>query len=530
MRSLTRRIPDRMEAAIYSLLVKRFLTPNRIIATYVVLGTTYVLAGSAAIFWNEPSQSWMFDSLKDLSFVGASAFVLQTMIRRLVARYEVAEAALRASDERWNAALEGAGDGVWDWNCETGETFYSPRWKAILGYAENEVGATYEEWKKRIHPDDLNQVVEQMRLHFSGQTEVYHCEHRLRAKDGSYKWVVSRGRVVKRAPDGTALRAVGTQNDISERKAIEMRMVDALNFTQAVLRAVPVGILTYRADGQVASANPAAVKFVGADYATVMSQNFRKLKTWAQFGLVEMADQVLEKGTVVTRRGRYVTSAGRENWSEMTFASFDFGGERRLLLIVQDITEHQRTSQQLELLHAALRAAPSGWVVTDAQGVIEWVNPGFTKLTGYSWEEAVGQRPNVLKSGQHRPDFYAKLWETVRGGQIWQGELCNRRKDGSLYYEHMTIAPVRDASGVISHFVAMKEDITGQHELEQQLNRSQRLESIGLIASGIAHDLNNVLAPILLSVGLISSRYKDRETHDLLDMMQSAAQRGASDL
>jgi signal transduction histidine kinase/ActR/RegA family two-component response regulator len=141
--------------------------------------------------------------------------------------------------------------------------------------------------------------------------------------------------------------------------------------------------------------------------------------------------------------------------------------------------------------------------------------------------EVIGQNPNILKSGQHPPAFYADLWQTVTSGRTWEGELCNRRKDRTTYYERMTIAPVRDSGGVIAHFVAMMEDITGQHELEQQLNRSQRLESIGLLASGIAHDLNNMLAPILLSVGLIGSRHQDRETRELLDMMQTAAQRGA---
>jgi PAS domain S-box-containing protein len=507
-------------------LFARLPIATRITGAFTALIAAWAVVGNGVLvrFFANPEQR----GLRAALLVALLALLLHVAIRRLVARFEAADAALRLSEERWNHALDGGGDGVWDWDGQTRKIFFSPRWKAMLGYEDHEIGDTLDEIETRVHPEDLDRMLAAMRRNLSGESEGFHCEHRLRKKDGSYVWVEVFGRVITRAADGRPLRAVGTQKDITDRRLAEARLRDAHNFNEAVLRAVPVGILTYRADGHVASANPAALRFVGADHVTVMAQNFRKMESWSKFGLTAMAEEALAKNTVVTRRGRYVTTFGRENWSDMTFAPFDYDGERRLLLIVQDTTDQHKATDQLELLRAALQAAPTGWVVTDAQGLIEWVNPGFTKLTGYPLEEAVGRPPSLLKSGKHPPAFYANLWQTVRRGEIWEGELCNRRKDGSLYYERMTIAPVRDAAGAIAHYVAMKEDITGQHDLEQQLNRSQRLESIGLIASGIAHDLNNMLAPIMLSVGMIGTRHKDRETRELLDMMQAAAQRGAS--
>ena len=139
------------------------------------------------------------------------------------------------------------------------------------------------------------------------------------------------------------------------------------------------------------------------------------------------------------------------------------------------------------LLFTALEAAANAIVITDRKGDILWVNPAFTSLTGYTREEAIGRNPRVLKSGKHSPEFYADLWRTINAGSIWRGEMTNRRKDGSLYIEDMTITPVRDSGGEISGFIAIKQDVTVQKRAEEtvrELQRQQRalLENIPDIA------------------------------------------------
>jgi PAS domain S-box-containing protein len=118
---------------------------------------------------------------------------------------------------------------------------------------------------------------------------------------------------------------------------------------------------------------------------------------------------------------------------------------------------------------AALEAAANGIVITDREGVIEWVNPAFTRLTGYGWDEAVGRTTRLLKSGRQDPDYYRDLWQTVTSGMPWTGELINRRKDSTEYIEDMTITPVRDDQGAIGHFVAIKQDVTVRRQTEQKL-------------------------------------------------------------
>jgi len=134
------------------------------------------------------------------------------------------EQALRESEARWNFALEGSGDGVWDWNPETNEVFFSTQWKKMLGYADHEIGNTLSEWEKRVHPDDLRRCYDSLEMHFRGETDVYINEHRVMCKDGSYKWILDRGKVVTWKADGKPLRVIGTHSDISERKRYEQML------------------------------------------------------------------------------------------------------------------------------------------------------------------------------------------------------------------------------------------------------------------------------------------------------------------
>lgn len=138
-----------------------------------------------------------------------------------------AEAALRESEERWKFAIDGAGDGLWDWDALNNQVFFSATWKSQLGYAPEEIGNSLEEWKSRVHPDDLGQVMTEIQRHFRGETEQYASEHRLRCKDGGWKWILDRGRIVSRQPDGTPLRMVGTHTDLTERRRAERALLES---------------------------------------------------------------------------------------------------------------------------------------------------------------------------------------------------------------------------------------------------------------------------------------------------------------
>ena len=188
---------------------------------------------------------------------------------------------------------------------------------------------------------------------------------------------------------------------------------------------------------------------------------------------------------------------GRELQLEVMGRRVSYDGEPAVLGTLMDVTEQVHARDELETRLAALEAASNGIVITDRHGDIEWVNPAFTLLTGYSRAEAVGRSPRLLRSGKQSPAFYQQLWRTILRGDVWEGELINRRKDGAEYVEEMTIAPIRAEDGEVRRFVAIKRDVTERrqdqdairtlnHELERHVSRLTALREVDRAITGTA--------------------------------------------
>jgi len=153
----------------------------------------------------------------------------------------------------------------------------------------------------------------------------------------------------------------------------------------------------------------------------------------------------------------------------------DGGVLREILTIGNDITERKRAEDQLRKLSRAVEHSSSSVVITDLAGDIEYANPRFTEVTGYTLEEVLGRNPRVLKSGIQPKEFYADLWATIASGRAWHGEFCNLKKSGEHYWESASISPIRDASGEITHYVGIKDDITERRRIEQEVAEQKQL-------------------------------------------------------
>ena len=296
----------------------------------------------------------------------------------------------------------------------------------------------------------------------------------------------------------------------------------------ALLHHAREGFILLNASGMVLEVNDAYCGMVGVDREVLVGRSIVDLDEGeSQEPFLETLARCGEEGRVSSRRRHRVPEGGTVDL--LVDATAVETREGILYsLFCRDITEQLEREALMRLQTSALASAANVVVITDTDGVILWVNRAFTRVTGYTLEEAAGEKPgDLLQSGMQDPSFYKDLWARISRGEVWNGEIQNRSKDGNLFTEDMTITPLFDASGAITHYIAIKQDITEQKRLERMLQRVQRLESIGTLASGVAHDLNNVLSPVIMSADLLAMKLKDPEQLELVSMMKEGVMRGA---
>ena len=439
------------------------------------------------------------------------------------------EAALRASEEAYRGLFDRSLDCVFlsDFNGRFLDA--NPAALNLLGYTRTEI--TSLTFASLLSADQLSTAMESVaNIRATGFQQVP-LEFRLRAQNGREVQVETMSSLIYR--QGRPFAIQGIARDITGRKRAEQQAKDAFNYLHTLLAASPIGIITYKASGQAVSANEAAARLVGTAVENIQRQNFRELESWRVSGFLIMAEQALGTGQEQVFEGRAASTYGVKMWLSCRFVPFTFAGEPHLLLLAQDISARKQAEATNLRLATAVEQAAETIVITDTAGNIEYVNPAFEQTTGYTAAEALGQNPRLLKSGKQDAEFYRNLWAVLRCGETWSGHFSNRRKNGTVYEEEATISPIRDATGKIVSYVAVKRDVTREVELEAQFRQSQKLEAVGQLASGVAHDFNNILAVIEMQAGLLRLEAKAAGTgaaagHDHASEIEKACQRAAN--
>lgn len=422
--------------------------------------------------------------------------------------------ALEQVNERYQFALQGAYDGLWDWNLASNTIYFSTRWKNMLGYDDAEIGSDFDEFTSRVHPDDMKVVMAAVDRHVK-KAEPYEITFRMKHKDGRWIWILSRGQLVEFDDQDRPLRMVGVHNDITLRKQLETRLRQSQRRFELFMENTPALISIKGSDDKILYANSAMRDWVGKQ--EIIGRFIDEVLPAEQMAKIhELTQRVLKQRYVETQ----FTFTRKDGVERILRAhAFLMPGEHdspSVGSIILDVTNQTQAESELHKLRNVIDNATVSIVITDLGGNIEYINPYGCKISGYAYEDAIGQNTNVFRSGQTSDEEYAKLWATIRNGQTWNGTFHNVKKNGELYWESATIAPIKDHFGNITNYIGIKQEISEAMRLREKLQENEDLmiiqsrhaamgEMIGMIAhqwrqpiTVIAMGANNILADVAM--------------------------------
>lgn len=325
--------------------------------------------------------------------------------------------------------------------------------------------------------------------------------------------------------------AIGIDRDVTQKRDAEELLKHSEQKFRMLANCTTSAIFIHQ-DNKICFVNPACINMTGYTEAELLNMDYWDIVHPDFRVTMKALGQASPAGKDAPSRLEFkiLTKSGDTKWMNLTAAPIEYEGKTAILGTANDVTSMKEFEEELRLQSAALNAAANSIVITDRNGVIEWANKSFETLTGYSVVETKGKNPKeIIKSGKQGSEFYKEMWDTILSGKVWHGETVNRRKDNTLYTEEMTITPVLRENDEIRHYIAIKHDITDRKLLESQLLQAQKLDAIGRLAGGVAHDYNNMLGVVIGYSQLIKEKTKPEDPlFRYADLILSSAQRGAN--
>lgn len=328
---------------------------------------------------------------------------------------------------------------------------------------------------------------------------------------------------------GQIVQMIESAVDITERKK-EAEQIQMLG--RAVEQALD-GMAITNLDGEIIFANRAWAAMHGFDSeAELMGMPLTVFHTEEQVKaeVEPINNEVLELGAV-QREVWHVHQNGKTfpTWMAVSTLTDENGQVRGLIASAQDISERKKNEEELLKLYRATTQSPTAIVIANTRGEIEYVNPAFSAVTGYSREEALGQNPRILQSGFHDRDFYVNLWQTISTGKIWRGEFCNKNKAGEIFWESASIAPVQDANGKLTHYVAVKENITEKKKILAEMEKAKNAAEAAARAkadflANMSHEIRTPLNAIYGMTSLMLNTPLNEEQQDFIETIRGGGE------
>lgn len=408
-----------------------------------------------------------------------------------------AEQSLQETQDTLQTIFDTSAAAIFLVNAEGRITLANRRMADLFGLSTDELPGTL--YMDLVHPEQRLIGLSRMRSLIKGEIEQVSLERRYLTSDGREFLGHLSGRRLLRG-DGSLVGLVGIITDISDRRRAEEALKESEERYRTLFERAGDGIIIVDVQGEnagnIVSANRIAAEMHGYDIDEFLKLRMSDLDTPAEaLRMAELFTRVVEGETLKTEH-HHRKKDGSIIPIELSIGLVEMRGHKYSLSINRDVSERKKAEAERALLATAVEQAVESVEITDVQGSIVYVNPAFERTTGYSRSEIEGKKPGILAGGEHEESMYRSMWQTISSGKTWTGNLVNKKKDGTLFDEEVTISPVKDESGDILNYVAVKRDVTNEVLLQRQLLEAQKMEAVGTLAGGIAHDFNNLLQVI----------------------------------